>query len=103
MRRHSPVSSLDRIDAPLLVIHGGNDVRVLLQDSVDVVESLRARGHPVQYLSFSDEGHSISKWRNRITTWRAIEDLLAGCLGGRSAGFDLYELMPSPGTVTRWP
>ena len=56
-----------------------------------------------RFLSFSDEGHSISKWRNRLEMWRTIEDTLASCLGGASAGFDRYELMPTPGTVTRLP
>jgi dipeptidyl aminopeptidase/acylaminoacyl peptidase len=92
--RNSPVAYLDQIRAPLLVIHGANDIRVLRQDSDDVVASLRQRGHPVQYLLFDNEGHSISKWRNRLAMWREIEDFFAGCLGGRSAGFDYYQLMP---------
>jgi dipeptidyl aminopeptidase/acylaminoacyl peptidase len=94
MLRNSPVSYLDQIGAPLLVVHGANDIRVLRQDSDDVVASLRQRGHPVEYLLFPDEGHAISKWRNRLALWRKVEDTLATCLGGRSAGFDFYELMP---------
>ncbi len=94
MLANSPVTHLDRITAPLLVVHGGNDIRVLKQDSDDVVAALQKRGHPVEYLLFADEGHSISKWRNRLALWRKVEDTLAACLGGRSAGFDLYELMP---------
>jgi len=94
MLRNSPVSYLDQISAPLLVVHGANDIRVLRQDSDDVVAALRQRGHPVEYLLFPDEGHSISKWRNRLAMWRTVEDTLATCLGGRSAGFDFYELMP---------
>jgi dipeptidyl aminopeptidase/acylaminoacyl peptidase len=94
MLRNSPVSYLDQITAPLLVVHGANDIRVLRQDSDDVVAALRQRGQPVDYLLFPDEGHSISKWRNRLALWRTVEDTLATCLGGRSAGFDFYELMP---------
>jgi dipeptidyl aminopeptidase/acylaminoacyl peptidase len=94
MLRNSPVSYLDQIRAPLLVIHGANDIRVLRQDSDDVVAALRQRGHPVDYLLFANEGHSISKWRNRLAMWREIEDFFVGCLGGRSAGFDYYQLMP---------
>lgn len=94
MLANSPVTHLDKITAPLLVIHGGNDIRVLKQDSDDVVAALQKRGHPVEYMLFADEGHSISKWRNRLALWRKVEDTLATCLGGRSAGFDLYELMP---------
>jgi len=95
MMRQSPIARLDRITAPLLVAHGEADVRVLQQDSVDVVRSLRARGIPVRYLSFPDEGHDIRWWRNRLALAREIDDHLADCLGGPSAGFDLFEWMPS--------
>lgn len=94
MLSNSPVTHLDKITAPLLVIHGGNDIRVLRQDSDEVVAALRTMGRPVEYLVFADEGHSIVKWRNRLAMWRTIEDTLASCLGGRSAGFDFYQLIP---------
>jgi dipeptidyl aminopeptidase/acylaminoacyl peptidase len=48
----------------------------------------------VEYLSFPDEGHQARRWRNRLEMWRRVEDHLAACLGGRSAGFDYYELVP---------
>ena len=93
MLANSPVSHLDKITAPMLVIHGANDIRVLKQDSDDVVAGLQKLGRPVEYLLFADEGHSISKWPNRLAMWRKIEDTLATCLGGRNAGFDFYQLM----------
>ena len=94
MLANSPISHLDKITAPLLVIHGANDIRVLRQDSDDVVAGLRALGRPVEYLSFPDEGHQVRRWRNRLEMWRRVEDTLATCLGGRSAGWDYYQLMP---------
>jgi dipeptidyl aminopeptidase/acylaminoacyl peptidase len=94
MLANSPVSHLDRITAPLLVVHGANDVRVLKQDSDDVVAGLKALGRPVEALVFENEGHSIRHWRNRLALWRKVEDHLATCLGGRNNGFDLFELMP---------
>lgn len=100
LRENSPITHLDKIQAPLLVVHGSNDVRVLRQDSDDVVAALKARKHPVEYLLFPDEGHGIRHWRNRLTLWRQIEDTLATCLGGRRAGFDLYEMVPSRSSGT---
>lgn len=94
MLANSPITHIDRITAPLLVIHGANDIRVLKQDSDDVVAALRRLGRPVQYLQFGNEGHATARWRNRLETWRRIEDHLASCLGGRSAGWDFYELVP---------
>jgi dipeptidyl aminopeptidase/acylaminoacyl peptidase len=97
MLANSPVSHLGKITAPLLVVHGANDVRVLRQDSEEVVSGLRALGRPVQYLSFPDEGHTVRRWRNRLELWRRAEDHLASCLGGRSAGWDFYQLVPGAG------
>lgn len=94
MRANSPISHLEKITAPLLVIHGANDVRVLRQDSDDVVAGLRALGRPVEFMSFPDEGHAIRRWPNRLAMWRRVEDTLAQCLGGRRAGWDFYELVP---------
>jgi dipeptidyl aminopeptidase/acylaminoacyl peptidase len=94
MLQMSPITHIDRITAPMLVIHGANDIRVLRQDSDDVVAALRKLGRPVEYLSFDNEGHQVRRWRNRLEMWRRIEDTLAGCLGGRSAGWDFYQLMP---------
>ena len=94
MMRESPISQIDKITAPLLVIHGANDVRVSKQDSDEVVAELRRLGRPAQYLLFNDEGHDIRRWQNRLKMYRAIEDFLAECLGGRAAGFDFFQLWP---------
>lgn len=94
LRLSSPLSHVDALRAPLLVIHGANDVRVARQDSDQLVADLQHRQRPVEYLLFADEGHAIRKWRNRLRMWRAIEDFYAACLGGRSSGFDAYQLVP---------
>jgi dipeptidyl aminopeptidase/acylaminoacyl peptidase len=94
MMRESPISQIHKITAPLLVIHGANDVRVSKEDSDEVVTELRRLGRPVQYLLFGNEGHEIRRWQNRLKMYRAIEDFLAGCLGGRSAGFDVFQMWP---------
>ncbi|MGB7184530.1 MAG: alpha/beta fold hydrolase, partial [Burkholderiaceae bacterium] len=90
----SPMSRIDKIDVPLLVFHGANDVRVVKQDSDDVVAALRKLNRPVQYVVYKNEGHSVRRWRNKLDMWRRIEDFFADCLGGRSYGFDYYQLVP---------
>jgi dipeptidyl aminopeptidase/acylaminoacyl peptidase len=97
LRDASPLARIASIRAPLLVIHGANDVRVTRRDADEVVERLRRLGRPVQYVLFEDEGHTIRQSRNRVRMWRTIEDFLAGCLGGRSSGFDPYEARPRRG------
>jgi dipeptidyl aminopeptidase/acylaminoacyl peptidase len=88
----SPLYRVDAIKAPLLVIQGANDVRVIKEHSDELVAALKRQGKPVEYLLFADEGHSIRRWQNKITMYRKMEDFLAQCLGGRSNGFDFYQL-----------
>jgi hypothetical protein len=46
----------------------------------------------VEFVSFQDDGHGNQKWSNNLAMYRHAEDFLAGCLGGRSSGFDYYQL-----------
>jgi dipeptidyl aminopeptidase/acylaminoacyl peptidase len=73
----SPLHRVDRIQAPLMVIHGANDPRVPIWEAEQIVEALRSRGRPVEYLRFDNEGHGISRLENRITAYGAMADFLA--------------------------
>ena len=92
MRKQSPVYYADRVQRPLLIVQGANDVRVKQQQSDRMVEALRKAGKPVDYMVISGEGHRIRHWKNRLKFYRKTEDFLAVCLGGRSSGFDYYQL-----------
>lgn len=72
----SPIHKVDRIRAPLLVIHGANDPRVPVGEAEQIVQSLRERDHPVEYLRFEDEGHGIVKLHNRLVCYPAIARFL---------------------------
>lgn len=81
----SPISMVERIRTPLLVAQGANDVRVVKAESDNIVDSLRARGVPVEYLVAEDEGHGFDNPENQIRLFRAVERHFARHLGGRSA------------------
>ncbi|MFC7329760.1 alpha/beta fold hydrolase [Marinactinospora rubrisoli] len=85
MLARSPITMVERIRTPLLVAQGANDVRVVREESDNIVESLRARGVPVEYLVADDEGHGFDNPENRIRLHRAIERHFADHLGGRRA------------------
>jgi dipeptidyl aminopeptidase/acylaminoacyl peptidase len=68
----SPRTRMDEITAPLLVIQGRNDPRVVEQESSDLVEHLRGLGKQVDYLVFEDEGHDVLKLQNRVRCYDAI-------------------------------
>jgi dipeptidyl aminopeptidase/acylaminoacyl peptidase len=70
----SPLGKLDRIKTPLMVQHGANDTNVPLVEAEQIVEALKRRNVPVEYVLFPDEGHGFRKENNRITsTVRMVE------------------------------
>ncbi|WP_444963725.1 S9 family peptidase [Nocardiopsis sp. M1B1] len=83
MLARSPISRVDRITAPLMVVQGANDARVVKAESDNIVASVRERGVDVEYLVFDDEGHAIVNTENLITMFGAIDRFLSRHLGGR--------------------
>ena len=72
LRRLSPIHKVDRVTAPTIVLHGANDTNVPVVEAEQVVESLRKRGVPVEYVLFPDEGHGWRKTVNRIRSTVAV-------------------------------
>ncbi len=72
LRRLSPIHKLDRIRTPLFVLHGANDTNVPVVEAEQIVSSLKARGVPVKYTLFPDEGHGWRKMPNRIRSTTEI-------------------------------
>lgn len=70
----SPITYVDRIRAPLFVIQGANDPRVVKGESDQIVERLRERGVPVRYDVYEDEGHGFTKRANEL---KALGDTAA--------------------------
>lgn len=81
MLARSPITRLDAICRPLLVIQGSNDTRVVQEESDVIVEALRARGADVEYLVKENEGHGFTNPENNIDMFRAVERFLARTVG----------------------
>ena len=84
MWARSPLSRVDDIVTPLMVIQGANDPRVTKHESDQIVEALQARGVDVEYIVADDEGHGFAKPENRMRAYRAMERFFAQHLGGRA-------------------
>ena len=76
LRRISPIAKIERIKTPLMVIHGKNDPRVPYTEAEQIVEALKKRNAPVEYKIFDDEGHGISKLKNRLVVYPLVADFL---------------------------
>lgn len=72
LRSVSPIHKVDRIQTPLLVVHGKNDPRVPVGEARQIVAALKDRGQVVESLIFDDEGHGIRKQPNRIVFYEAL-------------------------------
>lgn len=69
MREHlqaiSPLTHVDKIKIPMLVVQGQNDPRVPVTEAIQMVDALRAQGQPVWYMNAMNEGHGYRKKENR--------------------------------------
>ncbi len=82
LKERSPLSRAAAISRPLLILQGANDPRVKQAESDQIVAAARARGLPVTYVLYPDEGHGFSQPANRISSYAVIEAFLAQHLGG---------------------
>ena len=72
----SPLSAVKSWRSPVLVIHGDDDRSVPFQQSVDLVEALRAQGVTVEQLIFPDEEHDFLVQAHWVEAYRATADFL---------------------------
>ena len=76
LRRISPIAKVDKIKTPLFVIQGKNDPRVPYTEAEQIVKALKDRGAIVEYKLYDDEGHGISKLKNRLDLYPRVADFL---------------------------
>jgi dipeptidyl aminopeptidase/acylaminoacyl peptidase len=74
LMERSPITYVDQIKAPLFIIQGAKDPRVVKAESDQIVERLRARGVDVRYDVYEDEGHGFTKRQNELRAWRAAAE-----------------------------
>lgn len=65
----SPITYVDQIRAPLFVIQGANDPRVVKAESDQIVARLQERGVDVTYDVYEDEGHGFTKRSNELKAY----------------------------------
>jgi dipeptidyl aminopeptidase/acylaminoacyl peptidase len=64
LRRISPMTNVERISRPVLIVHGKNDPRVPATEAEQMMYRLRGKGGEVWYLLANDEGHNFRKKSN---------------------------------------
>jgi dipeptidyl aminopeptidase/acylaminoacyl peptidase len=69
---YSPITYLDGMVKPMLVIQGAMDPRVVKAESDKIVEALQKNDANVEYIVLDDEGHGFSKKENEMKVYRAV-------------------------------
>ena len=82
LRNISPLFNYQKINKPLLVFQGLNDVRVLPVESEEIVAGVKKNNVPVEYITYADEGHGFSKKGNQINTSKKTLEFLDKYLKG---------------------
>jgi dipeptidyl aminopeptidase/acylaminoacyl peptidase len=83
----SPITYVDRVKAPLLLIQGLDDPRVPAGEAVQIQEALASRGVPSQLILLEGEGHGAARRAGQVAmlghTLRFLEEQLLGKTSGR--------------------
>ncbi|MCX4243070.1 alpha/beta hydrolase family protein [Paraliomyxa miuraensis] len=91
----SPLTHAARITKPLLIGQGANEQRVRKSESDQIVAAMKAKGIPVGYVVFPDEGHGFERPENNQAFFAIAETFLSVHLGGGYEPIDEAELAAS--------
>ncbi|HLR15092.1 MAG TPA: S9 family peptidase [Bacillota bacterium] len=75
-KKDSPITYLEDMTKPMLVIQGAKDPRVVKEESDQIVAELREIGRDVEYIVLDDEGHGFSKKENEIHVYTSCMEFL---------------------------
>lgn len=83
LKERSPLTHVDKIKKPLLILQGANDPRVKKAEADQIYNAMVAKKIPVEYVLFPDEGHGFAKASNNMAANAVIEEFLQKYLKGR--------------------
>ncbi|HEY4596974.1 MAG TPA: S9 family peptidase [Thermoanaerobaculia bacterium] len=85
LKKISPLFHADQIERPLIVLQGENDPRVLKAESQEIVDAVKKKGVPVEFLLFPNEGHGFARRETQEKAYRATLDFLDKYLKGTAS------------------
>lgn len=73
--KHNPVNFVKNWKTPMLIVHGGQDFRIVDAQGLSSFTALQRRGIPSRFLYFPDENHWVLKpansvlWHETVIAW----------------------------------
>jgi dipeptidyl aminopeptidase/acylaminoacyl peptidase len=88
LRQLSPMTHVDKVQAPLLLVQGVDDPRVPVGEALQIHENLSRRGVPVELILLEGEGHGAARRSSQVMEYghalRFFEEHLLGRKRGAS-------------------
>ena len=79
--RSSPIDHAEKLEDPLLILHGLSDTNVFAQDSIRLMEKLIDLGKPFDAMLYPSQGHGFEDGPHWIDEYGRIERLFLEHLG----------------------
>jgi len=76
LKRFSPSYNIDKLKAPVLIVHGGQDERAPIEQAESLVAALKKENHPYIYELLEDEGHGFYKAEHRTRYYKQVLNFL---------------------------
>jgi len=73
----SPAKNADKIKADVLLVMGGEDIRVPIIHGTTMRDALQRAGKPVEYVVYNDEAHGFNKHENVVDFYTRLEKFFA--------------------------
>jgi len=75
--KYSPHTSAGNFRTPTLIVHNALDMRVPINQGIELFNTLQKRGVPSKLVSFPDENHWVLKPQNSLFWYQTVRDWVA--------------------------
>lgn len=76
LEQHSPINFVEKIKAPILLIHGQQDTQAYYKQSSDFYEVAEDAGVDVEYIEFKHGTHYLDENENRLKAFEELGEFL---------------------------
>ena len=72
LKAFSPAYNVDKLKAPVLIVHGGEDERAPIEQAESLEAALKKAKHPYEITILDDEGHGFYKEEHRTLYYKKV-------------------------------
>mgnify|MGYP003323050093 FL=1 len=73
LKKTSPKYHIDKIQAPLFIVHGRRDYNVRVEQAETLMDALDEKGIPYEVMIKREEGHGFSLYENQVELYTKMQ------------------------------